>query len=59
MILDLATPEQIKAGQIISGVAMAGMLGAGLFGRYARIVRIGFAATYIAAVLAFIAWSLL
>jgi hypothetical protein len=59
MLFDQATPEQIQAGRILTGVTMAGFLGARIFGRHAQRVRLGIVAFYIAGFAAFALYSVL
>ncbi len=53
MLLDAVTPAQMQAGQALSGMAMAGFLGARLFGRHAGRVRVGITVIYCAFVAGF------
>jgi hypothetical protein len=53
MLLDAVTPAQMQAGRVLSGMAMAGFLGARLFGRHAGRVRVGVAVVYCTCVTGF------
>lgn len=59
MLLDQVTPEQVRAGQALSLLTMAGLLGARFFGRHAQRARIVIAAAYCSGILAFAAYSLM
>jgi hypothetical protein len=56
MLFDQVTPAQMQAGRVISGMTMAGFLGARLFGRHAARVRVGIAVAYCAFVAGFAVW---
>lgn len=49
----------MQAARVVTGAAMAGLLAAPIFGRYAHRVRIGVAAAYIAVVIAAAVYYLL
>jgi hypothetical protein len=56
---DQVTPEEMRAAQVVSGAAMAGLLAARMFGHRARQVRIAIAVLYFAAVAACVVYYLL
>ncbi len=58
MLLDQVTPEQMRAGQVLTGLTMVGFLGARFFGRNAHRFRVGIAIAYIVGILAFAAYNL-
>ncbi len=58
MLFDQATPEQMRAGRLLTGVTMAGFLGARMFGRQAQRVRLAITVFYIAGFAAFALYSL-
>jgi hypothetical protein len=59
MLFDQATDAQMQAAQIATGVTMAGMIGANVFGRHAWRFRAAVAVVYIAGVLGFVAYVIL
>ena len=53
------TPDEMRAGRLLTGLVMVGWLAAGLIPRYARAIRIGVLASYLFGVAAFITWVLI
>jgi hypothetical protein len=58
MIFDPVSSTAIQAGQLLTGAAMVGFLGAALFRQRARQIRIATAVCYFVGVIVFIAWHL-
>jgi hypothetical protein len=58
MIFEPVSAAEMRAAQIATGVAMAGFIGAPVFGRWARQVRIAVTVIYIAAILGFLVYHL-
>jgi hypothetical protein len=58
MLLDQATGAEMQAAHILMGATMAGFLGASLFRRQARRLRLAIASAYLAAVLGFVVYVL-
>jgi hypothetical protein len=54
----VVTPDDMRAGRLLTGLVIAGWLLAGLIPRYTRTIRIGVLASYLVGIAAFITWVL-